>query len=63
MSASKWSYSSEKCDGDFCFGDCDICPKAYDDLDIEMESENGTTYIPEGRCELPDFPALLSLLQ
>lgn len=27
VSVSKWSYSSEKCDGDFCVGDCDYCSK------------------------------------
>lgn len=28
MSCSKWSYVPEICDGDFCVGECDICPKA-----------------------------------
>lgn len=28
MSCSKWAYDPEKCDGDFCPGDCDICGKA-----------------------------------
>jgi hypothetical protein len=28
MSVSKWAYSPEKCDGDFCPGDCDKCGKA-----------------------------------
>ena len=28
MSVSKWAYEPEKCDGDFCAGDCDACPKA-----------------------------------
>lgn len=28
MSCSKWSYTPEKCDGDFCMGDCDDCPKS-----------------------------------
>jgi len=28
MSVSKWAYKPEKCDGDFCPGDCDICGKA-----------------------------------
>lgn len=31
MSVSKWAYSPEKCDGDYCVGDCDFCPKADDD--------------------------------
>lgn len=28
MSVSKWAYEPEKCDGDFCCGDCDHCEKA-----------------------------------
>ena len=28
MSVSKWAYLSARCDGDFCPGDCDRCPKA-----------------------------------
>lgn len=27
MSVSKWAYEPEKCDGDFCPGDCDGCFK------------------------------------
>lgn len=27
MSVSKWAYTPEKCDGDFCIGDCDNCSK------------------------------------
>lgn len=28
MSVSKWSYDPDKCDGDYCPGDCDNCSKA-----------------------------------
>ena len=31
MSVSKWAYTPEKCDGDYCIGDCDLCIKAEDD--------------------------------
>ena len=31
MSASKWAYTPEKCDGEPCVGDCDFCPKAVDE--------------------------------
>ena len=31
MSVSKWSYDPEKCDYDYCVGDCDYCHKADDD--------------------------------
>ena len=27
MSVSKYAYTPEFCDGDFCAGDCDLCPK------------------------------------
>lgn len=36
MSVSKWAYSPEKCDGDFCIGECDKCPKAREDADHEV---------------------------
>jgi hypothetical protein len=35
MSVDKWAYSPEKCEGDFCPGDCDICNKAEADPDDE----------------------------
>lgn len=28
MSVSKWAYEPEKCDYDYCCGDCDHCSKA-----------------------------------
>ena len=28
MSGRLWAYSSEKCDGEYCPGDCDRCYKA-----------------------------------
>ena len=28
MSVSRCAYTAEKCDGDYCCGDCDRCPKA-----------------------------------
>lgn len=31
MSVSKWDYIPEKCDGDYCPGDCDNCSKANED--------------------------------
>lgn len=37
MSVSKWAYTPEKCDGDTCVGDCDLCGKAEE----EEEEEDG----------------------
>ena len=37
MSGSKWRYSPEKCDGDFCPGECDNCPKCWEDADDDEE--------------------------
>lgn len=31
MSVSKWAYTPDKCDGDFCVGDCDYCNKAEEE--------------------------------
>ena len=39
MSASKWAYVPEKCDGDYCCGCCDNCPKA--DLIFEEDIKDG----------------------
>ena len=35
MSGSKWRYKPEKCDGDFCPGECDNCPKCWEDAEDE----------------------------
>ena len=40
MSVSKWAYSPEKCDGDFCPGDCDYCNKAWEDDDEDDYDPN-----------------------
>jgi hypothetical protein len=37
MSVSKWAYIPEKCDGDFCPGDCDYCGKAEDNVALMEE--------------------------
>lgn len=37
MSGDRWRYSPEKCDGDFCPGDCDRCPKCWEDADDDEE--------------------------
>lgn len=39
MSCSLWAYNPDKCDGDFCPMNCDICGKAYsEEVDEEDES-------------------------
>lgn len=38
MSVSKWAWT-ERCDGDYCPGDCDLCRKA-DDIAEEEEEED-----------------------
>lgn len=35
MSVSKWAYEPDKCNGQPCVGECDLCPKAE-----EVEEEN-----------------------
>ena len=39
MSGSKWRYTPEKCDGDFCPGECDNCPKCWEDAEEEDEGK------------------------
>ena len=41
MSCSKWAYDPQKCDGQPCPQDCDLCPKARtDNLDAGIYSDN-----------------------
>jgi len=37
MSVSKWAYTPEKCDGDYCPGDCDNCSKVNEDESEDNE--------------------------
>ena len=37
MSVSKWAYEPEKCDYDFCPGDCDFCHKAEGEEEVTVE--------------------------
>lgn len=37
MSVSLWDYSPEKCDGDYCPGDCDMCSKCGESEDEEQD--------------------------
>lgn len=36
MSVSLWAYEPNKCDGDFCIGDCDLCPKRWEGEEDEI---------------------------
>ena len=42
MSVSKWAYTPEKCDGDYCYGDCDNCPKANEDEEGDDDMDETT---------------------
>ena len=46
MSVSKWAYTPEKCDGDFCPQDCDNCPKRWDDVENDDIEEIDITETP-----------------
>ena len=41
MSVSKWAYTPEKCDGDYCCGDCDHCDKT---TEFERGFHEGAAY-------------------
>ena len=45
MSGSRWRYSPEKCDGDFCPGECDNCPKCWEDEDEDEEEMKDATRV------------------
>ena len=40
MSVSLWAYCPSYCDGDFCPGDCDHCPKADEIAETVWEEED-----------------------
>ena len=37
MGVSKWAYEPEKCDYDYCVGDCDNCHKAEGEEEVTVE--------------------------
>ena len=39
MSVSRWAYVPALCDGGFCPGDCDCCPKLDENLAAIEEAE------------------------
>lgn len=48
MSVSLWAYDEDKCDGDYCPGNCDICRKA-EPIDPEEEYWDRYNYEEEHR--------------
>ena len=58
MSASKWAYSPDKCDGQPCVGDCDMCYKAEDKIEDDgfitrEEDLKGNIAKPMTKCDYP----------
>ena len=43
MSGSRWRYKPEKCDGDFCPGECDKCPKCWEDEEDDDDTTDTDT--------------------
>lgn len=41
MSVSLWAYSPEKCDGDYCCGECDKCSKRWEDDESADQMRQG----------------------
>ena len=39
VSVDKWAYSPEKCDYEYCVGDCDRCPLAEEDDEEEGDED------------------------
>lgn len=51
MSASKWAYLPERCDGEPCPGDCDVCNLAeMDGMTTERAITSDCAELPEVRC-------------
>ena len=52
MSVSKWAYTPEKCDGDYCPGDCDNCLKSeYIDEEVKANAISFNEPTHEGYAE------------
>ena len=49
MSVSKWAYEPDKCEGDYCVGDCDLCNKKWE---YEKETNNDRKNNLEKRIEI-----------
>lgn len=41
MSCSKWAYEPDVCDNGYCPGECDLCSKRAEALDVKEDKENG----------------------
>ena len=39
MSGTRWRYNPEVCEGDFCPGDCDVCPKETEEKEMDEAFE------------------------
>ena len=52
MSVSKWAYIKNRCDGDYCPGECDLCDKAMTILANAKEIKNGESefYDPDNHA-------------
>lgn len=51
MSVSLWDYSPEKCDGDYCPGDCDLCGKETSDEVKAIENCPSADVVEVVRCK------------
>ena len=45
MSVRLWAYDPEKCDGDYCVNECDMCKKA------NLESDSTLSFVKEENNE------------
>lgn len=56
MSVDLWGYSPDKCDGEFCIGDCDHCYKA--DIEVRtlaiLERVSQSRATPKSECGYPE---------
>lgn len=56
MSVSKWAYTPEKCDGQPCVGDCDLCDLAYDGIELyRVDNELTWEKIERGMKKLRNY--------
>ncbi len=60
MSVSKWAYDPDKCEGDYCVGDCDKCSKAERTGCIYPECEECDHYTETKDGQFCTVPIIVS---
>lgn len=56
MSVSKWAYEADKCDGEPCVGDCDLCSKSENDEYMILDLKSAEWLVYKMQNDVSVFP-------